>query len=180
MTGGYNSLTPRPIPQKRKDAGWIWALVGCGGLVVIVVIALTIAFTSSKKGGVGKLFNSIIEASTEGEQLISVRDSLKKYRVDHKGAYPKSLSELVPNYLSQEYSDYLAEHKAVYLPPAPNAPPDFAVITISSGSSEVLGQKQFYYAKVLKSDEVVMDQVTRTNLETKRSRSSTPSEEDNF
>ncbi len=178
MTGGYNNFTPPPIPQKRKDVGWVWALAGCGGLIVIFLVGITIAFTSNKKSGAGKLINNIMEASSEGEQLIPIRDSLKRYRDEHKGAYPAQLKELAPTYLAQEDVDYLAQHKALYTPPAKDAPNDFAIITLATKSSEFFGQKQFYYTKILKNDEVVMEQVTRTNLETQKSRSSTTPNQD--
>lgn len=178
MTGGANNFTPPPIPQRRKDVSWVWALAGCGGIVVLLIVGVIVAFNSNSKSGAGKLIGNIMEASSEGEQLIPVRDSLKKYRAAHGGKYPAQLKELVPTYISKEGLEYLFERKALYAPPPTDAPQDFAVVTLSTQSSEFFGQKQFYYAKILKSDEVVMDQVTRTNLETQRRGSSGASNQD--
>ncbi len=174
MTGGYTPSAPPPIPQKRKDVGWVWALVGCGGILVLLVIGVTVALTSSggKKGGFGKIVSNATTAVGDGELLIPVRDSLKRYRTEHKEKYPAHLKELVPKYLTEAALDDLNSSKIEYTPPAQNAPAETPVLSIATEHSEILGQNHFYITRILKNDEVVLDQVVRTNIEKQKSSSS--------
>lgn len=162
---GSPNFVPPPVPRPRRDAGFTWALVGCGGIILLFVIGIGMAlYLSPKSGGIRQVFENAASASSNGERLIPVRQALTRYRTSHQGEYPETLKQLVPDYLTQEAWSLLEDKKVAYNRPSASADPEFPVVTLRGNTGDLLGQKQTTYTRLLKNDSIVMDQVTRTTL----------------
>lgn len=154
--------TPPPIPRPQREAGFTWALVGCGAILLLFVAGIWLAF--SKDFGLRKVMDNAVSASTNGERILPLRQAITQYRSSHKGAYPATVQALVPKYLPEETLKELKEKGLEYNAPKQDASANFVVASVAGGKGEILGQVQTTYTRLLKDDSIVMDQVTRTVL----------------
>ncbi|HLV79961.1 MAG TPA: hypothetical protein VKT32_06740 [Chthonomonadaceae bacterium] len=165
---------PAGMPARKSSSGClIWGLVGCGALVILVVILGVIgAYSFSKSSGLQKVMSSAMSAPQCAQRLWYVRQALDSYRKDHKGAYPTTLEALTPHYLQD--SSYLScqggETSAfTYTPPRSDSPADAPVVSYSFGETEFMattrGQiTETTLVRLLKDGRIVSDQVQRTVL----------------
>ncbi|HZT40610.1 MAG TPA: hypothetical protein VFA07_00405 [Chthonomonadaceae bacterium] len=165
---------PTGMPARKSSSGClIWGLVGCGALVILLVLFMIFAaYRFSKNSGFQRMMSNAMSAPQCAQRLVYVREALDSYRKDHKGAYPASLSALVPHYLNDD--SYLScqggETSAfVYTPPKSDSPADTPVASYSFGESQFMattrGQvSQTTIVRLLKDGRVVSDQINRTTF----------------
>ena len=80
-----------PVPAEKKPVPrWIWWVCGILGAAFLVQIAISIYGRPSSPA-------FLTRSRAEGR---SIFPALKMYAADHAGRYPRTLSELVPNYIS--------------------------------------------------------------------------------
>src|SRR5438552_1618509 len=125
-TGGYGypAGAPPPMPvRKSSNSCLIWALGGCGVLVVIFVIVSVIGITQFMKNPAMKqAMNSKMAASRCAYTLQKIGGALEGYRKDHSGKYPATLTGLVPKYLADKSELTCGEESGMeveYTPPKP-------------------------------------------------------------
>src|SRR5689334_14669395 len=102
MQGGYPYGAPPP-PVQRSGGSWaVWLAVGCGGLVLLMVVAGIFAFSAvSQDKGFKKLVQNAASGPERAQSLLMVRQALHEYRQENNGKYPDTLEKLVPKYLNR-------------------------------------------------------------------------------
>jgi hypothetical protein len=187
---GYYGAPQRPgvvgAKKSSENGCLIWGLAGCGIcllLGVIFIVALANA-ASKSNSGFGGVIKNTVSAQVCGQSINSVSVAIAAYRTDHKGKYPAKLTDLVPDYLAdsatvdcggtvKELGD-----KLIYHVPSPKAPDDTMMVEINMGEASFGNiQTTLSYVRILKSGEVVVDQVTRQKVRGTGSRY-TPNTED--
>lgn len=166
QSGGAGYPAPTPVRKSGGTGCWVWGLVGCGALLIALVIAAVVGTFAVMRSSKGKgLVNTISSATKCPQQLGMVREALDDYRSDHAGKYPPALHDLIPRYLSDDSALHCGEsgEEAVYTPPKPDSPPDAVVISIFTGEmSFVPQQRSRMYVRLLRDGSIVTDQVQRT------------------
>ncbi|HLI48453.1 MAG TPA: hypothetical protein VKV18_07200 [Chthonomonas sp.] len=164
---------PPSVGPPRRSTGTsclLWALGGCGVLVLIMIFGGI--FTAKKVGHQFQgVFQSIGAAPVCEQKLREIRTGLQLYEKDHGGQFPPNLQVLVPNYLpdttsfTYRPSDNDPPRKVIYRPPAPNAPGDTVVARFWLGTFSISNfQKQTIYLDLLKDGSIVEDQFARQYL----------------
>ncbi len=168
------------VPAKKsKDNGClIWGLAGCGILLLLGVIGVIYAASQAARGGggFGSVIKNSISAQVCGQDMEAVNNAIQSYRDEHNGKYPAKIVDLVPYYLADTATETCGGtvkqlgDKLVYHAPKPKAPDESVVVEVFIGESAVMGQKTLSYVRILKSNTVVVDQVTRAPISHRRSR----------
>lgn len=97
-----SDVLPPPPPPRGNSGAWKWVAIACGGccLGAVVLFAVLGVLGYNKLGGV---FRGSFKAAGELRQcqieMPRVWKAIQQYHKE-KGAYPDSLSELVPNYIT--------------------------------------------------------------------------------
>ena len=173
-SGPGNIPPPPPAPVKKSGGNGclIGGLVGCGALLLVLVVGAIMASRFAKNsGGFSDLFKGAAAGPKYAQKLSPVSNALMSYRSDNKGKYPPSLSALVPKYLADKSALSLDEGKKMeYTPPTADSKPESPVISIYTGSASLIQtQSTIFYVRLLKNGSIVQDQVTRTELKVKDS-----------
>lgn len=176
MAGGFQSGPGYGGPPRRSGSGGclVWGLVGCGVLVLVTAIVVTVVgYRFAKSPEFQKMVSNFQSSQSCSHNLVDIRDGLDKYLAAHKGKYPANLSDLVPKYLPDK-SDLTCGGTGAasgetpppleYTPPKPDAPGDTPVVSYYSGENAILTQKQLIYLRLLKDGRIVQDTVTRIEL----------------
>src|SRR5579883_80600 len=129
---------PDGAPPRRSSSSncLIAALIGCGSLVIVGILAVVFGgYALSKSPAVQQAIKSAGAISTCGPKLAQIGSALQSYRNDHEGKYPAKLSALTPKYLPDESAFNCsapdgAAGATTYTPPGKNAPEDAPVVTI--------------------------------------------------
>lgn len=168
---GYPAGMPPPMPVRRSSGTncLIAGLIGCGVLVILVVISFYII---GKKFG-GFIQNSVSSQRDCAQSLVGIRTALRDYQTKHNGKYPAKLSDLVPDYLSDRSAltcngDPATE--TTYTPPKQDAPEETAVVSFTGPESTMMevGQSQLsqrVVVRLLKDGRIVSDQMQRTRTQ---------------
>lgn len=138
-------------------------MAGCGLLVIGLVIAGSIGFKSLETN---KSIQNFGSGPQMRDNLVTVRDGLQRYTKDHKGAYPETLTALVPKYLADAAALTFKKNdgqieKLQYFRPAADTPPDEPVASYHVSDFNVI-QEQRIYLRLLKDGRIVREQVFRS------------------
>jgi hypothetical protein len=155
-----------PVRRGRGGSGaMVWLLGGCGLIAVLLLVLSAVAVKNLFNTDLVKNQSSIPTAS---RNLVEIRLALDQYTRQHNGKFPASLEGVVdPSYLSYQSSSTGETIKAVYTPPAPNAPDDTPIAGFYVGQFSMnVGQMvtQRTYLRLLKDRTIVQEQITRTPL----------------
>ena len=173
-SGPGNIPPPPPAPVKKSGSNGclIGGLVGCGALLLIIVVGAVIV-SRIGDSGFQKLAKNAMAGPELAKKLVPISGALEGYRSDHGGKYPPSLSVLVPKYLPDKSSITVTGEgqKIDYTPPGANANNDSTLVSIKTGDSKmsIMGQTldQVIYMRLLKDGRIVQDQMQRTELKIK-------------
>ena len=138
-----------PQPQMRQNGPGCWA-IGAIRCMVVLLLGAVLFFTAVGKfmnSSAGKELKKQLTSTMQGvkEQVVCVQNfeevhaALKRY-VDKNGKYPKSLTELVPDYLTDSNKCHCEldpnpdpKHVTfVYTPPTPTSKPDDRVLSFTA------------------------------------------------
>lgn len=101
------------------------------------------------------------------DDLVMVRDALQRYMKEHRGAYPETLTALVPKYLADATALTIKKsggqtEKIHYFRPDTDTLSDEPVASYHI-SDLTLIQQQRLYLRLLKDGRIVTEQVVRMN-----------------
>lgn len=168
------------VPPRGKggaSTGCIVAMVGCGALVVLLIIAGGAAIFSMSRspefqkilGSGSKVVNMAMTSQGCSRSLLSLRGAIEGYRHDHNGAFPPDLAALSPTYISSGAIVCRDQDgkplQMDYAPPAKDASDDTVVVDVFVGESRMVStQTQIYNVRLLKSGWIIMDQTVQHKL----------------
>lgn len=167
---GYEAAISAPIPpiDKKKRSGFgclIGSMVGCGTLTILLVIVGALAVQKiGRNKDIQKVFGQIASVGGCSKNMVQVRDALKRYRHDHKGAYPADLKELSPRYLANSNALWCGNGKDAaeslkYFRPSANATPTTVVARVKSLEMDIMGkQHQIAYLALRVNGDIVQEQ----------------------
>lgn len=164
MQGGF-PVQPVPVQKPGNSRVWLWSLVGCGVIALLVVVIGGILLTKFLNGssilGVGDAMKT---ASTN---FSKVSDAVESYQKDNSGKYPPNLDALIPKYLADKStltSGGATPHPMVYTVPKADADGETVVMRVYVWEVSVPPQKQKIYLVLLKNGAIEQESVARINL----------------
>ena len=162
------NVTP-PVPVRRRSSNGclVPTILGCGALVVIVIVIGVVAASNlNKHGGFGNIMRSAEATTPAARKLWYLREALDRYRSAHKGAYPKTLDQITPFIAPVDADPTIcmecSQPDAVYTPPGAKTDPHAPVIRFFAGEGDInigpLTQRHLTYISLLANDEITQDQ----------------------
>ena len=139
---GQYVQSPPPPPAKKGPSCWLIGGLGC--LVVFIIVAILFGIgayklaTNPKVGGMfGKAMQYGINVSATEKSMMDIQQGMVKYKAKN-GSYPKSLSDLAPDYLAAasdlhsplDVNTDPTHVSYTYVKPAATAPPTTEFIDI--------------------------------------------------
>jgi len=123
-----------PPPPRGDGSCWKWGAIACLGMgcIGVGILGALLAYGGTRPG-FKRILSTTQQAGREVERMQSVGRAIQKYALD-KGKYPGKLSDLVPNYVSQDLlrsSTDLDGKRLVYTRPPADAPDSFHVLEVS-------------------------------------------------
>ena len=161
--------TPPPgVPVRRGRGGSTILVLLLGGCGLIAILCTVLGVYLIKNIGDSDLVKNQRGISVARRNLVEIRTSLNQYGKDHKGKYPRNLSEIVdPAYLTYSSGSSGKTVDVIYKIPEQNAAEDLAVASFYVGEMTMnVGTKieQRTYLCLLKDGAIVQEQVTRSTL----------------
>jgi type II secretory pathway pseudopilin PulG len=121
--------TPKP-----PTSPWVYVVITCGVVFVIAMIVCGIFSWGIFK----QLAPQMQEATRLQEDFKQIYAALDRYRIDHKGQWPDSLSQLIPDYIPAERKNLVmdpgkvglkeADRLLTYYKPPENATAGYVVL----------------------------------------------------
>ncbi len=168
--GGQQGAYPQqPAPKRRQGANGvlIWSMVGCGVIALLLVIFGAVVANRFVHNPGGKGFIGVMTSVTPAAQSVrTMGTSIESYQKDHDGKYPPTLEALIPKYVADKAALSCGSSEdpkpMEYSQPKPDASVEAVVVRVHIGDIVLPNQRQQMYICLLKSGDVVSEQVART------------------
>ncbi len=170
---------PLPVrPQRSVQSNCLLGgLAGCGILLVISIIMVIVAVPNIRKtlSQVSSATQHIAGNTQDARQkLMGINTALLQWKKKHKGDYPASLSQLVPNYLpdnsdlSFQNDSNAQPEQAVYIRPTSSTAPSDIVVRYKTTSFTLSlpggTQTQTFYLGLTKAGQLVQETYSITPI----------------
>ncbi|MDE2125741.1 MAG: hypothetical protein KGJ62_04050 [Armatimonadetes bacterium] len=162
------NVTP-PVPVRRRGGSGclVPGILGCGALVVILVVIGIIGVSNlNKHGGFGNIVRSAEATTPAARKLWYLREGMDLYRRAHKGAYPKTLDAVLP-FIPPADEDpttctECSQPQAIYIRPGPATNPHAPIVQFFAGEGDLtigpVTQRHLTYISLLANGEITQDQ----------------------
>lgn len=170
MNYGYDTGNGVPIPpiDSKKRSGFgclIGTMVGCGALTVMLIIVGALAVQNiGKNKDIQKALGQFSSIGGCSQNLVQVRDAIKRYRHDHHDQYPDALKDITPRYLANSRALWCGNGKdssesLQYYRPVQNALPTAVVVRVKSLDIEIMGkQHQTTFLAIRMNGDIIQEQ----------------------